>query len=297
MGRDTISQRIFSALAQDRRSIAADWRFHVVYMRVAIAHAYSLPDTGKLSALLRGLGARGEIAPFEGISGVYRVTLPYAGVLPTPDEAIVQEASPLAVFSHLTALAYHQLTDTIPRRIYVTSHHDTGQRHPLGTAPDDWTDIQRPARRRPSVVNGTKVVWFSTRRDWEFGTTVAHVEGYPIYVTDLERTLLDSLRFPDRSGGVLEVLRAWKRGAGEVALDTLVDYTERFHQRLLRQRVGYLLERLGLAHPTLNDWAAQGLRGSSAKLVAGADFSPRFSERWNLSLNVPESVISEFESR
>jgi predicted transcriptional regulator of viral defense system len=75
----------------------------------------------------------------------------------------------------------------------------------------------------------------------------------------------------------------------------LIDYTTRFSQTLLRQRVGFLLEQMQVTHPILQDWAKSSVRGSSAKLIANLDFSPIYSERWNLSINVPETILSEIK--
>ena len=79
----------------------------------------------------------------------------------------------------------------------------------------------------------------------------------------------------------------------------LLDYVDRFDQTLLRQRVGYLLQRLGVSDPKtdslLQAWANKSVRGSSAKLFANLEFSPTFSERWNLSINVSETILSELK--
>ncbi len=80
-----------------------------------------------------------------------------------------------------------------------------------------------------------------------------------------------------------------------LTVDVLIDYVERFGQTLLRQRVGFILDRLDVTHPILEEWAGRSVRGSSAKLIAKLDFSPTFSERWNLSINVPGSVLSELD--
>lgn len=280
-------------LAQERRVIAADWRFHVTYMRVARTHDYTLPDTAKVNRLINTLDAAHNIARIAGISGVFRITVPYASVLPSPQEAIIQEANPIAVFSHFTAAAYHDLTDEIPNAIHLTHLRASSTRLPLGTTPEDWIDIPEPRRRLPRVINGTAILWSQTKAEWDFGHLVGYVQGNPIYVTDLERTLLDILRFPDRSGGAMEVLRMWKRTATRIRLDVLVDYVKRFDQTLLRQRVGFILEKLRLTHPVLQDWATNSVRGSSAKLIANLDFSATFSERWNLSINVQDTILSE----
>jgi hypothetical protein len=60
----------------------------------------------------------------------------------------------------------------------------------------------------------------------------------------------------------------------------------------MKQRVGFLLETLGHGHTRLEQWRASLQRGGSLKLVAREPYAPTFSERWNLSLNVPSSVIA-----
>jgi predicted transcriptional regulator of viral defense system len=293
MPRATIASQILENFADDRRIITADWRFHIAYMRIARAHGYALPDIAKLNRLLKTLVSAGDVSPISGISGVYRITVPYASVLPSPQEVIIQEANPIAVFSHFTAGAYHDLTDEIPNAVHMTYLRTGCNRLPVGTTPEDWNDIAEPRRRMPDAIDGTPIQWSQIKPEWDFGCIVGYVQGNPIYFTDLERTLLDGLRFPDRNGGPMETLRMWKRAKSRLRLDVLIDYTTRFGQTLLRQRVGYLLEQMQLTHPILQDWAKTSIRGSSAKLIANLDFSPVYSERWNLSVNVPNTALSE----
>jgi len=293
MPRTTIASHVLDILAQERRVVAADWRFHVIYDRVAHEFSYKLPDIYLVRTLIGKLQRAGDIEPIEEVHGVYRVTVPYASTLPAPDEVIVQEANPFAVFSNFTAAAYHELTDVIPGMIYATNHRDNAVRHPVGTTPDDWTDVRRPRRRTPAEVNETRIIWSATKREWDFGHMIGHVQGCPFYVTDLERTLLDSLRFPDKSGGIREVFRIWRRATDAWNVDRVVEYADRFGQALLRQRAGFLFEELGFSHPALDGWAERSVRGSSAKLAASREFCSHHSERWNLSINVPASVLSE----
>ncbi len=293
MPRRTIASQILDLLAQDRRAVVADWRLHVVYMRVAHSGAFALPDAAKESRLIRNLQAAGDILLVKGVPGVYRITVPYASVLSCPDEAVIQEANPIGVFSHFTAAAYHDLTDEIPNEFHVTHFGSSSTRLPLGTTPEDWIDVAQPRRRTPDSINGVRIHWHKSKPQWDFGHTLGYSQGYPIYITDPERTLLDALRFPERCGGTTEVLRIWKRALPSLAIDVLIDYVKCFDQTLLRQRVGFILEKLDVTHPILEEWASRSVRGSSAKLFAKLDFSPTFSERWNLSINVPEAVLSE----
>ena len=296
MQRRTIASQVLESLAQDRRVVAAHWRIHVVYMRVAHSGAFALPDTAKTNQLIKKLQAAGDIQLVRGVPGVYRITVPYASVLSCPDEAIIQEANPIDVFSHFTAAAYHDLTYEIPNEFHLTHFRNSSARLPLGTAAEDWTDVPEPRQRTPDSIHDVQIHWHKSKREWDFGHTVGYSQGYPIYITDPERTLLDALRFPDRCGGATEVLRIWKRALPSLAIDVLIDYVKRFDQTLLRQRVGFILERLEATHPILQEWAGRSVRGSSAKLFANLDFSPTFSERWNLSINVPDAVLSELNA-
>jgi predicted transcriptional regulator of viral defense system len=293
MPRTTISSLILESLASDRRAVAADWRIQIAYMRIALSGRFALPDVAKTNQLIKKLQASGDIERVRGISGVYRVTVPYASVLPSPDEAIIQEANPAAVFSHFTAAQYHNLTYEIPNEFHLTQHQKSSVRLPLGTAPEDWIDVPEPRQRTPNSIHGVQIHWHKAKTEWDFGHTLGHIQGYPIYVTDVERTLVDALRFPGRCGGPTEVLSIWKRAIDSLNLDTLIGYVERFNQTLLRQRVGFILERLGESHSKFGEWAASSVRGSSAKLFANLEFSSHYSERWNLSINAPDAILSE----
>jgi len=245
---------------------------------------------------MRELLRSGFLAPIEGVPGVYRVEAPYADVIPVTDEQVVQEANPLAVFSHLTALVHHALTDQIPAAIQATHYRppDLG-RIPLGTTPEEWVGLAPPPLKRPKQVDAVPVHWFLCRGDWDFGHAIHYSQGLPVYVTNVERTLLDALRSPGDTGGITIILRAWRQAKAVLNLNRLVEYTERFGQSILRQRVGFLLEALGLAHARLAAWKQSLLRGSSVKLVAAAPFAPEYSADWNLSLNVPSAVLAELQ--
>ncbi len=293
MPRATIASLILESLAKDRRAVAADWRIQIAYMRVALSGSFALPDVTKTNQLINKLQAVGDVERVSGISGVYQITVPYASVLSSPDEAIIQEANPSAVFSHFTAAQYHNLTYEIPNEFHLTLYQNSSVRLPLGTAPEDWIDVPEPRQRTPKSIHGVRIHWHKAKAEWDFGHTLGHIQGCPIYITDVERTLLDALRFPHRCGGATEVLRVWKRGIDNLNLDTLIAYVEKFKQTLLRQRVGFILERLGEPHPNFDEWAANSVRGSSAKLFANLEFSPKYSKRWNLSINAPDAILLE----
>ncbi len=223
---------------------------------------------------------------------MYTISVAYADVLPVSDEQILEEANPWAVMSHQTALIHHQLTDAVATAIHATVFSGHSRlRTPLGTKPEDWLDMRFPQPRKPKHIDGVPVVWVSMKEALDWGSEVGDSQGVPIYVTDLERTLLDALRQPAKAGGAFEVLRAWGRAREKLNLDRLVEYTDRYSVKILRQRVGFLLGMMGFHHKALGKWKEDLLRGGSVKLIAGSEYHDRYDTAWNLSINVPDSAI------
>jgi predicted transcriptional regulator of viral defense system len=288
------SSQVLRRLADQRRRVVAVWRLLIELRRIAQADDAPLPTNQEAEKVLRVLLRTKELVPVAGVRDVYRAESPYASVLPVSEEQVVEEANPVAVFSHLTALAHHGLTDQIPAALYVTGYTPADpQRIPLGTTPEEWTELTIPPPRYPKAIGAVPVNWVRAKGEWDFGHMPSFGQGLPIYVTDPERTLLDALRSPDSSGGITNVLRAWNRARSRISLDRLVKYTEQFGQVVMRQRVGFIIEKMGLSHPKLADWKTALARGGSLKLLAAAPYAPEFSAEWNLSLNVPSAVLAE----
>ena len=283
--------------AASRRKVISDWRILIVARRIAHADNAPLPNLKKAIEIRNELQRRGDLVCSRGVSGVYEIEVPYSNLLEVSEEQIVQEANPWAVFSHLTAMAYHGITDVVPKEINAIGFKqaDGTKRFPLGTMPDEWSeDVPWPSAKTPDQANDVLVHWSQPGKIQELGVIVGQSFGVPIYVTDLERTLLDAIRAPERSGGIAKVLQAW-RSMTDVNLENLIRYTESCENKVLCQRVGYLLDRLGRTHPRLDAWRQNLQRGGSVKLVSNSPYDANFSPEWNLSLNVPSSVLAILE--
>ena len=219
--------------------------------------------------------------------------VPYAHLLETSEEQMIQEANPWAVFGYLTAMTYHGMTDVVSREIFAIDYGRQGAktRLPLGTMPDEWDeDLPWPSPKTPVRVRETTVAWSSPGKIEETGIIVGQSFGVPVYVTNLERTLIDTIRSPEKSGGIAKVLQSW-RNSKNFDLNQLIQYTEQYQNKILRQRVGFLLSQLGRSHPRLDAWQRDLQRGGSVKLVASDPYSEHFSAEWNLSLNVAPSIL------
>ncbi|MGH2530832.1 MAG: type IV toxin-antitoxin system AbiEi family antitoxin domain-containing protein [Thermomicrobiales bacterium] len=299
--RITTSHAILEQLANESHHILSGWRGLVLLRRATFALAPAqrrwnhLPhDVDDLTPLFRQMRGRGEIKPIKGFRRLYEVTVPYARQGFLDEREILFELHPYAVLSHLSALVFHGLTEEQPKNITATISADvSGGLLPIGTEPRDWEGIPRPSGRTPATILGRPVQWLRTKPERFFGFADYQPLGYRMRYTTPERTLVDGLQTPDLCGGIANVLRAWVLARDTIDLDVLVYQVERFDVAVLRQRVGYVLDQIGLSHPLVEKWRDSSHRGGSSRLVASAPFASTFDERWNLSLNAPVDLLHE----
>ncbi|MBA2278617.1 MAG: hypothetical protein H0W06_12730 [Chloroflexia bacterium] len=250
--------------------------------------------TPDLFPVLREMRHRGELSPILRQPYLYEVVVPYARWGPLDEVEVLMEANPYAALSHLTALAFHGLTDELPKLIMaVVSLDGRGGQLPIGTEPQDWDGVPLPVGYRPAQILGRPIDWTRVRPQRFFGESVYQPHGYPVRVMTPERTLLDGLLHPDLCGGIANVLRAWALARDVIDLDALVYHVERFNVAVLRQRVGFILDELERGHSLAEEWRASANRGGSSKLVGSAPYSSTYSDRWNLSLNGPTYLLHE----
>ena len=180
------------------------------------------------------------------------------GTYGTYKRYIFGEASPLqtalsfkgsSFLTHYTAVYLHGLTAQIPKTIYVNSEQTP---KPKPKEPLNQENINRAFARPPRVTTnettfeGKKVVFISGKYTGSLGVTTVIFEGEELLTTDTERTLLDIAVRPVYSGGVNEVLKAYRNAGKNFSLNRLlsylkkIDYTYPYHQV-----IGYYLERSG----------------------------------------------------
>lgn len=300
----TASAALLEQLANEQRRILSGWRALILLRRATFSLAPGqrrwtlLPQTIEdLTPLFRQMRGRGEIGSIKGFRHLYEVTVPYARQGAVDEREVLFELHPYAALSHLSALVFHGLTDDMPKGLTATVSADvSGELLPLGTSPRDWEGEQPPGGRTPARILGRPVRWLRVLPERFFGFADYQPFGYPIRCTTPERTLADGLQSPALCGGITNVLRAWTIARYTLDLDVLVYQVDRLDVTVLRQRVGYVLDQLGLTHPKVEQWRSTAHRGGSSKLVGSAPYGPTFNERWSLSINAPVDVLHNFQA-
>lgn len=130
---------------------------------------------------------------------------------------IASHLEPASYVGFWSALHFHDLTDQVPRTIYLAV----------------------TAQRRPLRIHGQEIRFVRVKPEAFF--------GYDRYgdavVSDPEKTILDCLRLPDYAGGIRHVAEAI---TPELDVDRLVRYAFRLDSGAVAARLGYLLDRNGL---------------------------------------------------
>jgi predicted transcriptional regulator of viral defense system len=148
--------------------------------------------------------------------------------------------SPSAV-SHLSALAYHDLTEQIPLVVTVSTPRK----------------VVTPSMRKGSSAGEARHIWHVAGIDCRYVTVIPHrfdlgwetiwlEERFRVKITDRERTVLDLFAFPRMFGGLGEALSVIERRRDGLDVEKLVDYALRYGSAAVVKRLGWSLERAGV---------------------------------------------------
>ncbi|WP_052321815.1 type IV toxin-antitoxin system AbiEi family antitoxin domain-containing protein [Ralstonia sp. A12] len=201
---------------------------------------------------------------------------------------------PFCYVSHLSAMAYHGLTDRFAKTLFLTTptaalwreRAAEKQRKDLGEDLDRYVRAGFPllARHALSSLNREPVHTYATKHV-DPGAYVK-VSDRPVRVASIGRTFLDMLRKPDLCGGMSHVINVFESNAPSY-LRLILNEIDRHGEPIDKVRAGYILdERCGIHYDRIDQWVSFAQRGGSRVLDPGAPFWPQFSEKWCLSINL-----------
>ena len=148
--------------------------------------------------------------------------------------------------THYTAMFLHGLTEQIPKIIYVNFEQPRKIRHNVRLLQENIDRAFSRSQRKSKSIAGLgnyKICLLNGKFTGNLGVTELPQEGN-ISITNTERTLIDATVRPSYSGGVFEVLNAYRRAKDSVSINKLVamlkelEYIYPYHQA-----IGFYLER------------------------------------------------------
>jgi predicted transcriptional regulator of viral defense system len=206
---------------------------------------------------------------------------------------------PFAYVSHLSAMEYHGLTDRFSKVLYMTRPTRTQWREQaqsrmakdLGTRLQAYLDCGLPKLLPPTLERfGKTYVHFRERS--HLGA-FRLVEGSSLRVATIGRVFIEMIREPSLCGGMQHVADVYRR-EGKRYLQLIVDEVNQHGLAIDKVRAGFLLSEVGgLEHEVFAEWEKSAQRGGSQKLDPDEAYTPKFSKRWQLSINVPSISLGD----
>lgn len=160
---------------------------------------YALREGGELETLSRGLYRLKEMPD-----------------LSYPDFSLVAKKIPEGVLCLISALSFHGITTQIPHFIHVA--------------------LPRSAHKPKIHYPPIRYFWYSEKL-LETGVEKHIIDGCAIKIFDIEKTLIDSVKFRNKIGMdiVIEALKMYWRRKGKTNIDKLMRYAKLFRvERILK---------------------------------------------------------------
>jgi predicted transcriptional regulator of viral defense system len=126
-----------------------------------------------------------------------------------------------------------------------------------------------------------------------FGYTHIQILETPIAMAEREKALADGFDHPEYCGGVIEAAKGLWYGHDEIDRERLVVYGRRLANRSALKRLGFWLERLGIAEHGILEQLAHGDRNYPLLDPTGPRQGRR-DTRWRLIINIPEEQLLEW---
>ena len=193
---------------------------------------------------------------------------------------------PASYLSHFTAVYVHDLTEQIPKTIYLNV--EQPRKAPLPKRLDQANidaAFKLPMRRSKTVAKfgDFEICLLSSMGGLNLGVVEAdQPEGQKIRLTNVERTLIDITVRPGYAGGVFEVLKAFRNAKGKVSINKLtamlktIGYVYPYHQA-----IGFYLDRAGV-YDESSIRLLRKIEMSHDFYLAHAMKDPVYSKEWRL---------------
>ena len=207
------------------------------------------------------------------------------------DEAVYEVAlaiKPRSYISHYSAMFLLNLTEQIPKTIYVTYDRESpiNKRKNIDLLQESIDRAFSKEKKKPRVVasfKGYDIVLISGTDSKKTGVTnIKLFNGITIQVTNIARTLIDIVGRPELSGDVTEIAKAYSLAKNQVQIKQLKIYIKsKDYIYPYEQVVGFLMEYVGYDADKVEE--IHGMCKNIFSFYLGRNMkNPLFSEKWKI---------------
>ena len=133
-------------------------------------------------------------------------------------------------------------------------------------------------------IDGVKYRIILTNQEHFFGIQERIIGEALIYITDLERTLIDGIIRPKYCGGIREVLHAYSVSIGRVDIEKVISYALKTSDAVCK-RLGYILTNLEVEQTRLEPLIKRSSKSYTKLDASGPNRGP-----WNKQWHVRENL-------
>jgi len=175
---------------------------------------------------------------------------------------------------------------------YYLSHGSAFDLHQMVTQPQFIVYISSSQMIRPRTILGTEFRFVRCKPNDLFGITLMWVDKQEqVFVSDLERTLLDGLKQPAYCGGFSEVAKAFSMKSHLINPQKIVDYALKLNVGAVNRRLGYLMELYNIGLHTHLAFLKTTVTSTYQLLDPDLPAQGHFIAKWRLRLNIPPEEL------
>jgi len=176
-----------------------------------------------------------------------------------------------------SALNYYGYTEQVSRTVFIAS--------------------TRRKLKSSLEISGVTYRFVSISERKLFGAKQISIDGYQVNISEPEKTIVDCLDQLRYCGGISEVAKALWYGRDELDLVKMAEYSRRNGNRAASQRLGYLIEMLGLKTEKAADILLQSISKRYAALDTLSEPKGKYIDRWKVIVNVPDDELSQWKEQ
>ena len=175
---------------------------------------------------------------------------------------------------------------------YYISHNSAMEIYQMVTQPQFVVHVTVTQQIRDHEILGTKFHFVTCKPRHYFGFVKHWVDkSEMVWVSDLEKTILDCLKMPQYCGGITEIAKGLWIKRKELDVSKLVDYAQKLDVGVVCQRLGYLLEvyKIMCAKEILR--LQRKMTKTYLLLDPTLPSEGKYDARWRLRLNVSKEEL------
>jgi hypothetical protein len=189
-------------------------------------------------------------------------------------------------FMYYSSLYLHGLTQQIPKVFYLNAEHSSNEtrNHDVPSLSQEGIDKAFSGEQRKSShslsLGEKKIIITNSKNTGGLGIMENKNDTQLFCYTDLEKTLIDIVVRPVYSGGVFEILQAYKLARGKLHVKKMSKYLKHLNYIYpYAQAIGFYLEKAGY---TEEDLSFFDVKKPFTFYLTYNLRNKEFSKRWNL---------------